>query len=449
LAGNGTVGSTVKSRVRVTCLVTQFPRRYLIVALAFLGCLIAFTDRVNISVAAIAMKDHFGWSQTQKGLVLAAFFVGYLSFMFVSGLLANRFGGKRVIGYSVLAWSVFTLVTPPAATLSIAVLVAARIGMGVGEAGMFPGAYELFGRWVPATERARAVAFMTSGVPVGTLIGLMGSGWLVQRYGWATPFYVFGSVGFLWLIIWSRQVENDPATDSRLGAEERELLQAARPATHLRERVPLRRLLLRTSVAGIVAGHVAHSWSLYVLLSWLPSYFRDVHALSIAYSGLFSAAPWLSMFVIYNLGGSVADRMTQRGIGLTATRKRMVCAGLIVSAGFLLALQQVHSPIAALMLLCGSTGALAWAAAGYMPSYLDVAPRHGAVVFGFGNTFAQIPGIVGVAVTGWLVDVTGTYSAAFVLTAIVSTAGALVFAFLFDARPIATDRLAVPASLRG
>jgi ACS family sodium-dependent inorganic phosphate cotransporter len=141
--------------------------------------------------------------------------------------------------------------------------------------------------------------------------------------------------------------------------------------------------------------------------------------------------------------------MIQRGIGLTTTRKRMVCTGGIVSAGFLLALQQVHSPTAALVLLCGSTGALAWATAGYMPSYLDVAPRHGALVFGFGNTFAQIPGIVGVAVTGWLVDVTGTYSAAFVLTAIVSTAGALLFGILFDARPIGADQLAAPASLRG
>src|SRR5215831_13956897 len=131
--------------------------------------------------------------------------------MFVAGLLANCFGGKRVLGYSVLAWSIFTLLTPPAATLSIAVLVAGRIGTGVGEAGMFPATYELFGRWVPPTERGRAVAFMTSGVPVGTLIGLTGSGWLVQRYGWAMPFYVFGSVGLLWLILWFRKVENDPA----------------------------------------------------------------------------------------------------------------------------------------------------------------------------------------------------------------------------------------------
>jgi MFS transporter, ACS family, solute carrier family 17 (sodium-dependent inorganic phosphate cotransporter), other len=341
-----------------------------------------------------------------------------------------------VLGYSVLAWSIFTLLTPPAATLSIAVLIAVRIAMGVGEAGVFPATYELFGRWVPPTGRARALAFMLSGVPVGTLIGLIGSGWLVQRYGWAVPFYVFGAIGLLWLVPWFRQVDNDPTADPPLGAKEREPLQAARSTTDVGDRAPLRRLLLRAPVTAIVAGHVAHNWTLYVLLSWLPSYFRDVQGLSIAHSGLFSAAPWLSQFAVYNLAGAVSDRMTRRGVGVTTTRKGMFCAGLIVSAGFLLALHQAHSPLAALALLCVATGALACAAAGFMPSYLDVAPRHGAVVFGFGNTFATIPGIVGVAVTGWLVDVTGTYSAAFVLTAIVSAAGALIFGFFFNAHPI-------------
>lgn len=433
---NGTIGGAARARVSAIALIARWPRRHVVVALTFVGCIIAYTDRVNISVAAIAMKEHFGWSQTQKGVVLSAFFVGYLLFMFVAGLLAVRFGGKRVVGYSVLGWSIFTLLTPPAAISSMAVLIAARIGMGVGEAGLFPGVYELFGRWVPKTERGRAVAFMSSGVPIGSLIGLMGSGWLVQRYGWAMPFYVFGTAGLLWLILWFQQVENDPGGDPRIGTQERALLQAARSPSDLVERVPLRRLLLRAPVAGIVAGHVAFNWSQYVLLSWLPSYFRDVHGLSIAHSGLFSAAPWLSMFAVYNLAGAVADLMTRRGVALTTTRKRMVCAGLILSAGFLLALQQAHSPVAALVLLCGATGALACAAAGYMPSYLDVAPHHGAVLFGFGNTFAQIPGIVGVAVTGWLVDVTGTYSAAFMLTAIVSAAGALTFGLLFDARAI-------------
>ena len=114
----------------------------------------------------------------------------------------------------------------------------------------------------------------------------------------------------------------------------------------------------------------------------------------------------------------------------------MQCAGLLGSAALLLALRDVHSPTLALVLLCGATGALGGAYSGFAPNALDLAPRHSALVFGFSNTFATIPGIVGVAVTGWLVQVTGTYSAAFVLTAGVSLVGALVYALFFDARAV-------------
>src|ERR1700676_2323637 len=172
------------ARVNNASLIGPWPRRHVVVGLTFLGCVIAYTDRVNISVAAVAMKEHFGWSQTEKGMVLSAFFVGYMLCMFIAGLLATRFGGKRVAGGAVLVLSIFTLLTPLAATISIPILIGARIAMGMGEAGLFPATYELFGRWVPMTERARAAGRFVSGIPLGTLIGLTVSAWLVGRYGW-------------------------------------------------------------------------------------------------------------------------------------------------------------------------------------------------------------------------------------------------------------------------
>jgi ACS family sodium-dependent inorganic phosphate cotransporter len=431
--------TTVRPGVHVNsgAVIARWPRRHVVVGFIFLGCIIAYTDRVNISVAAVAMKEHFGWSQTEKGFVLSAFFVGYLLFMFVAGLLATRFGGKRVLGCSVAVWSIFTLLTPLAATLSLAALLVARVGMGIGEAAMFPASFDLLARWAPPMERARAVARLYSGIPIGTLIGLIGTGWIVGRFGWPMAFYAFGVAGFLWVIAWFKQVQNEPGTDPRLGLEERALLLKTGSTSESVDReVPLRRLLLNTTVSAIVAGHIATAWSLYVLLSWLPSYFRDVQGLSIANAGLFSAAPWLVMFAVTNLAAVVSDRMIERGVRITTTRKLMQCAGLVLSAAFLLAIREAHSPAAALVLLCGATGALGCTWSGFPPSFLDVAPRHGAVLFGFSNTFGTIPGIVGVASTGWLVDVTGTYSAAFVLTAIVSVAGALIFGFFFDARPI-------------
>jgi len=406
------------------------------VGLSFLAGLLAYTDRVNMSVAAVAMQGDLGWTQTQKGLVLSSFFIGYLLFMFASGWLSNRFGGKRVLGVAVLTWSACTVLTPAAAATSLTALVAVRIAMGIGEAGMFPAACELYGRWVPPAERTRAVARLLSAVPFGTVVGLMATGWIVTRFAWPMAFYSFGLLGLLWVVIWFRFVSNDPASDPRISPDERALLSRSEPAVATSEPVPWRRLLLRAPVCAMASAHFATTWSLYVLLSWLPSYFKEVQGLSIANAGFFSAGPWLAMFAVTHVAGSVSDRMIRRGVSVAFTRKVMQCAGLLGSAALLLALRDVHSPSLALVLLCGATGALGGAYSGFAPNALDLAPRHSALVFGFSNTFATIPGIVGVAVTGWLVQVTGTYSAAFVLTAGVSLVGALVYALFFDARAV-------------
>lgn len=414
----------------------RLARRHVLVALTFLACFIAYTDRVNISVAAVAMKEDLGWTQTEKGLVLSSFFVGYMLFMFASGWLATRYGGKRVLGIAVLLWSVFTLLTPPAAAISIGVLVATRICMGIGEAAMLPGAFEMFGRWVPLVERTRAVARLLSGIPLGTVVGLMATGWIVKHYDWPMAFYSFGLVGLVWVAVWFGWISNDPAADPRMAPAERALLQDAQPAARDAGPVPWKRLLLHVPTWAMVSAHFATTWSLYVLLAWLPSYFREVQGLSIANAGLFSAAPWLAMFAVTNIAASVSDRLIKRGVNLTLMRKVLQCTGLMGSAAFLLATRDVHSPTLALALLCAATGALGCTWSGYAPNSLDIAPRHAGMLMGFSNTFATIPGIVGVAITGWLVDVTGTYTAAFVLTAAVSAAGALVYAFFFDARPL-------------
>ncbi len=85
--------------------------------LTFVSVFICYIDRVNISVAIIPMAKEFGWSMQTQGIVLSAFFAGYLLLQIVGGRLADRFGGKMVLAVGVLAWSLFTLLTPPAAAL--------------------------------------------------------------------------------------------------------------------------------------------------------------------------------------------------------------------------------------------------------------------------------------------------------------------------------------------
>ena len=410
--------------------------RDLLIVLIFLASCLAYTDRVNISVAALAMQQQFGWSQTQKGLVLSSFFIGYMLCMLLSGWLATRFGGKRLLGLAVIVWSVFTLLTPAAGALSLTALVAARIAMGVGESAVYPAAWEIVSRWVSPIEHTRATSLILSGIPVGQVAGLVITGWILAHYAWPVAFYSFGAVGLLWALGWFRFMAHNPTTKVHSPFAEGEPLRAKGAPVQSGEPVPWRRLLVSVPVVAIVFGHFASNWTLYVLLAWLPSYFRDALHLSIASAGLFSAGPWLTAVAVTNLAAPVSDRLIARGFSVTATRKLMQCSGLIISAAFLLATRDVHSPGVALALLCAATGALGLTWCGYAPALIDVAPRHSAIVGGFSNTIATIPGIVGVAVTGWFLDVTGTYSAAFVLTAGISVVSATVFGLFFSARPL-------------
>src|SRR5262245_14530732 len=134
------------------------PRRFLLVAGCFLAMFVCYVDRVNMSYAILPMSKQFGWDKATQGWVLSSFFVGYLGTQLLGGWLATRIGGRRLLTFGVLWWSAFTLVTPLAARVSFGALIAARIGMGLGEGVAFPAIYQLFGKWIPLRERARASA---------------------------------------------------------------------------------------------------------------------------------------------------------------------------------------------------------------------------------------------------------------------------------------------------
>jgi ACS family sodium-dependent inorganic phosphate cotransporter len=400
------VGEVTESRGRR-------PGYYVVVLLLCAAVFISYIDRSNILVAALPMQQQFGWNETQKGLVLSAFFIGYLPLMVVSGALANRHGGRIVLGAAVLWWSLFTALTPPAALISMPALLGARVALGLGEAAVYPAAFNMIGRWVPPPHRSRAVALMTSGAALGTVVALPLSGALVHGYGWPAPFYAFGAVGIVWAGVWFTRL--------RSGSGEQVFTPDARAL------IPWRALLRSPPVWAIITAHFCYNWCSYVLLAWLPSYFKSTFGVTVVNAGLFSAAPWLVAFLMTNLAGYVADLLLHEGCSATRVRKLAQTVGLAGAAVFLLLLPGTASITSALVLMCVAAGLLALCLAGFPPNCLDVAPRHADVLYGISNTFATLPGLVGVFITGWLVDRTGSFAAALVLTAGVALFGAVVY----------------------
>ena len=412
-------------------------RRHTLTLLMMLASAVGYSDRVNMSVAAVSMQQHFDWSQTTKGAVMAAFFVGYLGFMLVGGVLAARYGGRRVLGLAVLWWSVWTLLTPLAAHTSLPMLIGARIAIGAGEAMLFPATYEMASRWAPRNEYTRLTSITGSGIPLGTVVGLLGTGWLLTRFDWPSAFYVFGVIGLVWCVAWFAIARDRPDLDPHVSPEERRLLAEEAEPARTAEDGSWRALLRHPAAWALFAAHFANTWTLYVLLSWLPSYLREVQHMSIGAAGIWSAGPWMSMFLMMYAGAAVTEWVMRRTGSVAFARKLMQSVGLLGSGALLLSVQVLpHSPAVVLALLCTATGLLGLGWSGFSANYLDIAPRHSAMLFALGNTFGTIPGVVGVTITGWLIDVTGTYTAAFALAAGISVAATLAFVLFGSGRPL-------------
>jgi ACS family sodium-dependent inorganic phosphate cotransporter len=164
--------------------ISRWPQRYTIAGLFFLATLLCYVDRVSISVAIIPLAREEGYDAAAQGLVFSAFFWGYFWPQLAGGWLADRYGGKGVLGFGVALWSVATFITPAAARSSFALLFGARILLGLGEGVNFPAIHSLTASWMPPRERTRTLSLNFSGMYLGTVVALILSPMLIEAFGW-------------------------------------------------------------------------------------------------------------------------------------------------------------------------------------------------------------------------------------------------------------------------
>lgn len=391
------------------------------VATCCVAMFISYLDRVNISVAALAMQTEFAWSDSLKGWILAAFFCGYVLTQVAGGWLAHHYGGVRVLTVAMVAFSLATVLTPLAAHLWLPALFAIRIGLGLSEGPVGPAVYSIFSTRVPAGARTRAVAAYTSAAFAGTVFALIATAWLVREYGWQSAFYVFGAIGLVYALFVPGLLST-----RRTGAGG-DPDPAAPDSRHAARRIPWRDLLRQRQFWALVVSFFCTCWVFYVLLLWMPSYFARVHGLEVFSSGAYSVAPWATMFIVVNLGGWFSDRMIARGWTTTATRKTLTAVGLVGAGLLLFCAKLVETSGQAMVLLCFTLAFVAVAYASQPPNVFDLAPRHAHVLYSILNTFGSLPGIFGVGLTGMLIDATASYDVALALAGGLAWLGAAVY----------------------
>ncbi len=409
---------------------TGLPRRYQMMAMLLLALLLCYIDRVIISIAAIEMQKELGWSDADKGLVLSAFFFGYLLMQILGGIISNRFGGRNVLVCAVMFWSFFTVLTPVVAMISFQVLIAARFLLGIGEGASFPAAYGLIHERVPRAERSTAIGAMLAAVSLGSLVALGVGGPIMEAYGWPTLFYLFGSMGFMWALFWIVIV---PAQAPDLGETSEE-----KPEKKGRKALPWRLLLTHPAVLALYVVTMAVSCLTHTLSSWLPSYFVDLFEVSAAQAGFLSILPFGGYALATILSGIYSDRRIAKNVARLRVRREVTlfCASMIVVGLLLL----VQSQDLILAVTCASfvMVGLGGMSIGYSPLAAEVLPDHGDVVFGFMGGIGSLGGALMVYLTGLIVDSTGSYSGVFYL--MVAVVIISILTFLRFAQAHAIDR---------
>jgi MFS family permease len=407
-----------------------WPARYTVILLAALAVFICYMDRVVISIAIIPMASDFNWSPEQQGRVLSSFFVGYLLTQVAGGWLAERYGGKVVLGTGVVFWSFFTMLTPVAAAGGLTALLLTRVFMGIGEGITFPSIYAMFGRWVPENERSRAIGILFSTIPLGSVFALLATPLIVVHYGWEMSFYVFGAIGLVWWIFWYRYAAATPDLHPNISTAELQLIRGDEQSVTDSPPPAIKTLLRAPAVWAIIVGHFCANWGAYVLLAWMPTYIYKGLGVDFAAVGLFTMIPAFFSFLALNAGGWLADHLIRRGFNKTRVRKVMQAVGFGGSAAVLAVVGYVESvPLAIALMSLGNIfgGAMA---GGFGVNHLDIAPRGAGVIMGLSNTAGTIPGILGVYISGLILEATGSWALVFQTAAGVLTFG-LVFYVVF------------------
>ncbi|CAN1308904.1 Ascorbate transporter, chloroplastic [Linum perenne] len=384
----------------------ELPKRWVIVMLCFTAFLLCNMDRVNMSIAILPMSQEFGWSSATVGLIQSSFFWGYLMTQIVGGIWADKIGGKLVLGFGVVWWSIATILTPIAAKVGLPFLLMMRAFMGI--------------------ERSRALALVYSGMYMGSVTGLGLSPILIQKFGWPSVFYAFGSLGSIWFVLWLKNAYSSPDLDPELSPQEKKLIMGGSTSKEPVSVIPWKLILSKPPVWALIISHFCHNWGTFILLTWMPTYYNQVLKFNLTESGLLCVLPWLTMAAFANLGGWIADTLVSKGFSITTVRKIMQSIGFLGPAFFLTQLSKVKTPAMAVLCMACSQGSDAFSQSGLYSNHQDIGPRYAGVLLGLSNTAGVLAGVFGTAATGYILQ-RGSWDDVFKVAVVLYLIGTVVW----------------------
>ena len=418
----------------------MIPERFKLVFMSFLAIFICYIDRVNISVAIIPMQQQFGWSEAQVGIVFSSFYFGYMFTMILGGYLADKYGGKYVLGFGVLAWSLFTFLTPIFAYQGFFAIFLIRVLLGLGEGVAFPSIHSLYARWIPFTERTRVIAITNSGISAGTVFGFAVTTIIITMYSWELVFYLFGLLGIIWSFFWFKGFSSMPSENKKISNDELSKILNEAPSSENAKKVPFKNLISNLPFLAITVATFCNNWVLFTFISYMPKYVNS--DISIGGLGISLESDTFLILIILPavigvisllIGGFIVDTLIKQGLKVIVARKLFNSIGFF-GAGVLIYLIPYQTSVEiTLILLCLINFCIGMAAGGFGVNHADIGPNYTGNLFGIAGSIGMIAAVFSPLVVGFILENTNSWFLIFNISTIVLFFGGLFYLFFSSA----------------
>ena len=383
-----------------------------LVALLAATATASYLCRVNVSVAGALMMKELALDQIQMGRVFSAFLLGYALCQVPAGVLADRFGSRRVLGIAALSWVAATaLMAFAPAAAALPVLLGARLLLGIGEAPTFPAAAEAVALHIPADARGRANGLVIAAIGLGSAIAPPLVTAVMVRFGWRAALVASALPAVAVACVWLAVRRMPPAVGSGGDAAA-----AAPPAAD--------GSLATRSFALVTASYTLQGYVGYIFVFWFYLYLVDVRKFDLLRGALYASLPWLLSIVSIPLGGAVSDALVKR-LGPAWGRRLVPMAGLIGGAAFLSYGARTPDARVAAVCLALATALVLSVEGPFWAAMMDAAGGRSGTAGGVMNMGSNLGGLVSPALTPVLAASIGWENALHVAAALSVVGGLL------------------------
>jgi len=298
--------------------------RWWIAGLLALATALNYLDRQSFPVVVGELKKEIPLTDEQYGQITSLFLLAYALMYAGGGRLMDRLGTR--LGYAVMIvwWSVANCLM--GAVSSILGLAVFRFLLGMGEGGGFPGSSKAVAEWFPPRERAMAFGIFNTGSAVGAVIAPPLIAIIASTLGWRWVFYITGSAGILWALIWFG-IYRPPAASSLVTAEELSVIQSAQSAGCSADDANPAPTMRWTGffrigeVWGLMLAKFLSDSAWFFFIFWLPKYLSDVRHLDIKQIGYFAWVPYAFAGVGSLMSGVFSSILLRFNCSVNQTRK--------------------------------------------------------------------------------------------------------------------------------